>query len=267
MTSPSIDTGTSHLLADLDSGILTLTLNRPEARNALNAELAAELLAYLRQAATDDDIRAVVITATGDLFSAGGDLSTVGNSSPLELRSFINDGIRQVISQIQTMNKPVLAALNGPVAGAGIGLALACDIVVANDSAAIVIAFGKIGLIPDAGIMQQLVQNVGLLRAKEIVLGCEPITAERAAEMGLYNLVVPEEQFDSAVAGWAERLANGPTLAMGMAKNILREAARMSFDSFMDLEANSQALVKTSEDHAEGVTAFLEKRNPTFSGR
>ena len=257
----------STVIANQNDNILMLAMNRPEARNALDAELAAELLAYLRQAAGDDEIRAVVLTATGDIFSAGGDLSTVGGATPLELRSFINDGVRQVISQIQTMNKPVLAALNGPVAGAGIGLALACDIVVARESAAMVIAFGKIGLIPDAGIMQQLVQNVGLLRAKEIVLGCEPIDAERAAEMGLYNLVVPEAQFDSAVAGWAERLANGPTLAMGMAKNILREAARMSFDSFMDLEANSQALVKTSEDHIEGVAAFQEKRTPKFNGR
>ena len=256
----------STVIATRNDNILMLALNRPEARNALNTEICTALLAYLRQAESDDEIRALVLTGTGNIFSAGGDLGEVAGFTPLELRTFLNDGIRQIVHVIQTMNKPVLAALNGPVAGAGIGLALACDIVVASEDATLVIAFGKIGLIPDAGIMQQLVQNIGLLRAKEIVLGCEPILAERAAEMGLYNLVVPQAQFDSAVAGWAERLANGPTLSMGMAKNILREAARLPYDAFMDLEANSQALVKTSSDHAEGVNAFREKRPPKFTG-
>lgn len=255
------------VIATRNDNILMLAMNRPQARNALNSELCAELLAYLRQAETDDEIRALVITGTEDIFCAGGDLGEVASFSPMELRSFLNDGVRQIVHLIQTMNKPVLAALNGPVAGAGIGLALACDIVVACEEAALVIAFGKVGLIPDAGIMQLLVQNIGLLRAKEIVLGCEPLAAERAAEMGLYNLVVPEAQFNSAVAGWAERLANGPTLAMGMAKNLMREAARMPYDAFMDLEANSQSLIKTSADHAEGISAFKEKRPPKFTGQ
>ena len=257
----------SNIIATRNDNILILALNRPEVRNAINAELGQELLQYLRQAASDDDIRAIVLTGTGELFCSGGDIGLVGNSTPLELRSFINNGVRQVVQQIQTMTKPVLCALNGPVAGAGIGLALACDMVIAVESATLVIAFGKIGLIPDGDIMQQLVQNVGLLRAKEIVLGCEPISAERAAEMGLYNLVVTEPQFDSAVAGWAERLANGPTQAMGIAKNMLREAARMPYDAFMDMESNSQGLLLTSEDHQEGIAAFQEKRTPRFCGR
>lgn len=257
----------STVIATRNDNILMLAMNRPEARNALNSELCAELLAYLRQAEADDDIRALVITGTESIFSAGGDLGEVDSLTPLELRSFLNGGVREIVHTIQTMNKPVLAALNGPIAGAGIGIALACDIVVACEEATLVIAFGKVGLIPDAGIMQLLAQNVGLLRAKEIVLGCEPLPADRAAEMGLYNLVVPEAQFDSAVAGWAERLANGPTLSMGMAKNILREAARMPYDAFMSLETNSQALVKTSADHAEGIRAFKEKRPPKFTGQ
>jgi len=165
----------------------------------------------------------------------------MGQTTPLGIRARINQGARRWVNLIGTLQKPVIAALNGPVAGAGVGLALACDYIIAVREAAFVIAFGKIGLIPDAGAMQAMVQNIGLLRAKEIVLNAEPISAQRALEIGLYNQVVAKDEFQAAVLKQARKFAAGPTLAMGMAKNILREAARLPYDAFMDLEANSQA--------------------------
>ncbi|MEC9341196.1 MAG: enoyl-CoA hydratase-related protein [Pseudomonadota bacterium] len=250
----------------IESGIATLTLNRPESRNAISLALSAALLEVLKRVAQDPQVRAVVITGAGKLFCAGGDLSEVAGTTPLDIRARINNGARQWVRLIGTMHKPVLCALNGPAAGAGVGLALACDHIIAVEEASFVIAFGKIGLIPDAATLQAMVQNIGLLRAKEIVFNAEPVSAARAAQLGLYNRVVPRAEFADAVRAQAEAFAHGPTVAIGMAKVALKEAARMTYDAFMDLEANSQALAISTEDHKEGMAAFREKRNPFFRG-
>lgn len=248
-------------------GVGYVTLDRPESRNALNTPMFEELGAVFREAAADDAVRGLLLTGKGTVFCAGGDLREVGGFDLFDIRDLIYQKARPMLSALMSMEKPVVAALNGPVAGAGIGLALASDMVIAADTADLVMAFGRVGLVPDVAVAWLMVQHIGLLRAKEIVLKARTVPAAEAHGLGLYTRLVPADMLAAEAEAEIRALAAGPTQAIGKAKTLLGEAARLSFDAFMAKEADLQALMHETADHKEGVAAFLEKRPPRYRGK
>jgi 2-(1,2-epoxy-1,2-dihydrophenyl)acetyl-CoA isomerase len=256
------------LLTNLRGGVLELRINRPESRNALNGETIQAMTVALDCAGRDPEVRAVLLTGEGRAFCSGGDLKSIFTShEPTHIRRFLDLNTRPMIRSLQILDKPILAAINGVVAGAGIPLALAADLVIASDQARLVMGYGKIGTMPDSGALYFLAQSLGLSRARELVLLDQTLTAARALELGLYHRVVPDAELPVAARALAEQLAAGPTLAMGLSKKALRESLRLSFDAFMEVEALSMALLVGSEDQREGIAAFNEKRQPRFRGR
>ncbi len=251
-----------------DNAVQVIRLARPGARNALNAQMLDELHEALQAAASDPAVRSVLLEAEGPVFCAGGDLKEIfADPTPDGIKHFLDDRIRPVLRSMVMMRKPIVAALNGPVAGAGIGVALAADVLLAAESASFVPAFGKVGAMPDSAVLYLMVQNIGLLRAKDIVFNNRSLTANEAAAAGLYTRVVSDADLAAEAAREAAALADGPTVALGLAKQALREASRSSFDGYLDLESLSMALINTSADQREGIRAFMDRRPPVFSGR
>ena len=253
------------LLHEQDGGVSLLTLNRPDALNALNAQLRHELLAGINAARKDDATRAVVITGAGRGFCAGADLR--GGTAEREFRRVLSAEYNPLIQAIRELPKPVVAAVNGVAAGAGVSLALAADLVIAADDARFVPAFNRIGLVPDSGLARVLVRALGRHRATEILLGERQLGADEARDLGLVAAVVPSAKLDEAARELAQRLATGPTRAIGLTKRLINAAEDSSLADALGAEAALQDLAGRSEDHAEGVAAFGEKREPRFSGR
>ena len=259
------DQSSSVLLHEQDGGVSILTLNRPDALNALNAELRHALLAALNAARKDDDTRAVIITGAGRGFCAGADLR--GGSAERQFRRVLTAEYNPLIAAIRALPKPVVAAVNGVAAGAGVSLALAADLVVAADEARFVPAFNRIGLVPDSGLTRTLVRGLGRHRAMEILLGERELGAAEARDLGLVSAVVPAAKLQEAARELAQRLAGGPTRAIGLTKRLIDAAEDANLADALASEAALQELAGRSEDHAEGVAAFGEKREPRFSGR
>lgn len=255
----------STLIADAAAGVLTLTLNRPAALNALDRELRAELTSALKGAIRDDAVRAVLITGAGRGFCSGADLR--GGAAERDFRAVLRAEYNPLISAIRSLPKPVVAAVNGVAAGAGFSLAMAADLVVAADEARFVPAFGRIGLVPDSGLARTLVRSVGRHRAFEILMGERQLSAQEAQSLGLVAAVVPGETLLTAAGDLARRLAHGPTVGIGLTKRLLELSENASGPESLEAEAALQALAGRTEDHAEGVAAFTEKRDPRFSGR
>jgi 2-(1,2-epoxy-1,2-dihydrophenyl)acetyl-CoA isomerase len=253
------------LLHEQEAGVSILTLNRPDALNALNAELRHDLLAAINTARKDEATRAVIITGAGRGFCAGADLR--GGSGERQFRRVLAAEYNPLIAAIRELPKPVVAAVNGVAAGAGVSLALAADLVIAADDARFVPAFNRIGLVPDSGLARVLVRALGRHRAMEILLGERQLGAGEARELGLVSAVVPSAKLDEAAHELARRLANGPTRAIGLTKRLVNAAEDESLSETLSAEAALQELAGRTEDHAEGVAAFGEKREPRFSGR
>lgn len=251
-------------LAIADS-VATITLDRPEALNALNAAMRRELLAALRAAARDDGVRAIILTGEGRGFCAGADLR--GGDAERDFRRVLTDQYHPIVIAIREMPKPVLAAVNGVAAGAGVSLALACDLVYAAEEARFVGAFARIGLVPDSGLTRILVRALGRHRAAQLIFSGEALTAAEARDAGIVNEVVPLGALGDTVRAAAVRLASGPTRAIGLAKRAIAQAEDASVDESLAYEAALQEIAGRSEDHAEGVAAFAEKREPRFRGR
>jgi 2-(1,2-epoxy-1,2-dihydrophenyl)acetyl-CoA isomerase len=248
--------------------VLEITIDRPQVRNALDRDSIEALRAAFARAAAEHEVRAVVLTGEGVAFCAGGDLKSIFDAhGPLHIRRFLDLTMRPLIHAMMALDKPILAVLNGVVAGAGIGIAMAADMIIACEEASLVPAFGRIGAMPDSGTLYFLAQNIGMLRAKEIVMLNRTLGAGEAQALGLYNRVVPRERLTDESAALADELARGPTIALGLAKKALRDALRLPFDAFMDLESLSMALLISTEDQREGIAAFNEKRTPVFAGR
>jgi len=242
-----------------------LTLNRPDRKNALNARLRLDLTTALRESARD--ARVIVVTGAGDSFCAGQDLADASGAGAADIRRVLQEEYAPLIRAIVDCPVPVVAAVNGAAAGAGANLALAADVVIAAESAVFVQAFGRVGLMPDAGGTYWLPRQVGLPRAMGAVLFGEPITAREAEAWGLIWESVADAAFTAHVAARAAQLAAGPTLALGHAKAALRQGLRNDLETQLALEADGQAACGTSRDFAEGLVAFHESRPPRFEGR
>ena len=253
------------LLTEVTGGVATLTLNRPDALNALNSQLRRDLMAAIKAAGRDDATRAVVLTGAGRGFCAGADLR--GGAAERDFRQVLSAEYNPLIQAIRDLPKPVVAAVNGVAAGAGVSLALAADVVVASDEARFVPAFNRIGLVPDSGLARVLVRTLGRHRAFEILMGERQLGPDDARDLGLVAAVVPAERLADAARELAQRLADGPTVAIGLTKRLLNAAEDATHADALQAEAALQELAGRSDDHAEGVAAFGEKRDPRFAGR
>lgn len=271
----ALDTGTDHLLAALDGGVLTLTLNRPEARNALSGEMTQALARQLAAAELDPEVRCVVLTGAGKGFCAGGDVKGMAARNASGARAeTIDEAIhRQRLNQRATagklfrMPKPTLAVLPGPAAGAGFSLAMACDLRIMADTAFLTTAFAKVGFAGDYGGTYFLTQLVGAARARELYYLSERVNAEEALRLGLTNWVCKPEELAERAAGVAARLAAGPAIAFRYMKENLNRAMAGEVEECLDLEATHHVHCGQTEDHREAARAFVEKREPIFHGR
>lgn len=245
--------------------VLTITLDRPDSLNALNAQMRRELLAAVKAAGRDPAVRAVVLTGAGRGFCSGADLR--GGAGERAFRRVLTGEYNPLIAAIRAVPKPVIAAVNGVAAGAGVSLALACDLVYAADEARFILAFVRIGLVPDSGATRTLVRALGRHRAAQLAFTGEPLPATDAAAAGLINGVVPTAELAAHVAKIADELAAGPTRAIGYAKRLIAGAEDATLEESLAQEAALQELAGRTDDHAEGVAAFAEKRQPRFGGR
>jgi 2-(1,2-epoxy-1,2-dihydrophenyl)acetyl-CoA isomerase len=256
---------TDVLLTELDSGVLTLTLNRADALNALTSELRRHLRDAIAAAHKGETVRAVVITGAGRAFCAGADLKA--GAAERQFRTRLRQEYNPLIRAIRELPKPVITAVNGVAAGAGMSLALAGDVVLASESARFIPAFNRIGLVPDSGLSRTLVRTLGRHRSMAVLTGEDPLTASEAHALGLVAEVVPADELPEATTNWARRLADGPTLAFGYTKWLLNAAEDEALAEALDREAALQELAGRTVDHAEGIAAFAEKRTPRFTGR
>ena len=252
-------------------GVMWITLNRPDKLNAFNEQMGADLMGALKEGEKSVDARCLVLTGEGRAFSVGEDLNTnkgvYDSGKPMLLGEVLKRKYNPIVQRIRKMDKPVLAGLNGVTAGAGLGLALACDLRAASDKATFHEAFIKVGLAPDTGTSFWLTRILGLGKAMEIGLLGDPIDAQRALSLGLVNWVFPSETFREEVTKLAERLARGPTKAMGLTKRALNRAIVVDMDSALEYEMYLQDIAGRSRDHVEGVKAFFDKREAQFSGQ
>lgn len=250
---------------EVADGVATLVLNRPDSLNALNSTMRRELLAALRALARDEAVRAVVITGQGRGFCSGADLR--GGSGEREFRRVLTNEYNPLVRAIRELPKPVLAAVNGVAAGAGVSLALACDLVYAAEDARFIQAFVKIGLVPDSGSTRTLVRALGRHRAAQLIFSGEPLSASEAHAVGLVHEVVPAAELAELVRRRAGALAVAPTRAIAFAKRLVNQAEDATLDESLAFEAALQELAGRTDDHAEGIAAFGEKREPRFVGR
>jgi 2-(1,2-epoxy-1,2-dihydrophenyl)acetyl-CoA isomerase len=253
----------------LEDGVLTLTLSRPEKLNALSSEMNAAALAALREAAQRDDVGAVVITGAGRAFCAGGDVSRMAAAGESTYEQRVDELRRgQELSwMLHNLPKPTLAAVNGHAMGAGLGIALSCDLRLASSAARFGTAYSRVGFGGDYGVTWQLTRLVGPAKAKELLFLADILDASEALRLGLVNRVVEAESFGTAARELAARLARGPRVSYRWMKENINLAVTADFRTLLDREAMTHLRCGETEDHKEGVRAFLEKREPVFRGR
>ena len=259
------DDAPSTIRLDVADGVATVTLNRPDSLNALNAQMRRELLAAFKAYGRDEAVRAVILTGEGRGFCSGADLR--GGPAERQFRAILEREYNPLIRAIRELPKPVIAAVNGVAAGAGVSLALACDLVYAAEGARFIQAFIKIGLVPDTGSTRVIVRALGRHRAAQLIFTGDPMPATEALAGGLVNAVLPAGELMPAVREAALRLATSPTRAIGYAKRLINASEDAEFDAALGLEVAFQELAGRTEDHVEGMAAFTEKREPRFVGR
>lgn len=273
-TNMVIDTGTDELLCVVRDRVAIITLNRPAMRNALSDQLSPALRRMIRFAGDSADVGAVLLTGAGTAFCAGGDIKGMGaNQSAAKQAMSLDDKIadlkerqRLLTGALYGLRKPTIAALPGAAAGAGLAIAMACDIRIAAQSAFVSTGYARIGLPGDYGIAWMLTQLVGTSRARELMFSGERVDSKRCAEIGLFNRVVADDQLQTEAFAMAKSFANGPGLALAAMKDNLDDALITDFDTARDREAERLIRTTQTSDHREAVKAFVEKRAPVFKG-
>ncbi|WP_428409161.1 enoyl-CoA hydratase/isomerase family protein [Hyphococcus sp.] len=247
------------------AGVALLTLQRPDKLNSFNRQMRADLTQALARASADDAVRAVVLTGEGRAFCAGADVSAVDEMANVE--DVLNTEYAGFLNILQSMPKPVIAAINGPAAGIGMTTALTCDLRVMGEGAYLMSAFANIGLVPDGGLSFLLTREIGYARAYQLAIEAEKIDAKRALDWGLVNRVVPDGDVVTNALDWAASLTERAPVAMALTKRAFRAAAQEGLKTAMAYEAMLQRQAITTEDCAEGVAALFQKRKPQFKGR
>jgi 2-(1,2-epoxy-1,2-dihydrophenyl)acetyl-CoA isomerase len=260
--------GPGSVRVEVDGGtmVATITLDRPDALNALTVPMKQALLAAFRKVARDGAVRAVILTGAGRAFCAGQDLRERLQPDAAPLGIEVRDRYNPIIRAMRGLPKPIVGAINGVAAGAGASLAMACDIRIASDAASFALAFGRVGLVPDSGATWFLPRLVGVTRAAELALLGDSVTAADAVRIGLVGRVVPTGELATEARAIAARLAAGAPRAMALTKQALNAAWQHDLDGALDYEAHLQDIAGRTKDHAEGLAAFMEKRPPRFTG-
>jgi 2-(1,2-epoxy-1,2-dihydrophenyl)acetyl-CoA isomerase len=253
------------VLYSTDDSIAVITINRPDAMNTFNNQLRRDLHDALEVAANDNEIRVVVLSGEGRSFSAGADLKDIDAVHDIE--EMLQQEYRPVFETIGRMQKPVMAVVGGSVAGIGMSLALSCDLLIMSDNAFMLSPFTTISLVPDGGLNWLLVSQLGYRRAFQLSIESERIAAERCVELGLANKTSPAESLMDEALDWARTIAERAPLSIAATKAAMRHATSGSWESTFDIEAPLQKMLRNSEDSAEGVAAFLDKRKPNFKGK
>lgn len=266
MSAPS--TQQESILVKKENFVAWVTLNRPEVLNALDLPMLKKFQSVLKQLEADSEVRCLVIRGEGRGFCAGADLQSLRSrvsKSGLSLGDDLRDGLNPIVSRIRSMDKPVIAMVNGVAAGAGMAIAFACDLRTMSDSARFVEAFARVGLVPDSGATFLMPRLLGLTKAMELAFTGEGMDAKEAESRGIVNGVYPLERLETETRLLAEKIAKGP-YGNGLSKRAIYRALNCDFDSALEYEANMQQIAGRSRDHLEGVKAFTEKRPPNFTG-
>jgi 2-(1,2-epoxy-1,2-dihydrophenyl)acetyl-CoA isomerase len=251
---------------DNENGLATVTLDRPEKMNALSEDMYTELARIFGELQTDESVRAVILTGAGKAFCSGSDVGGMHNVGMISNRERMQRRHR-MIQNLVNLDKPVIAAVNGACVGIGFSIALACDLVIASESAKFSQIFKRIGLVPDGGSIFFLVQHLGIARAKELVYTARMLPAQEAHAWGIVTKVVPDGQLATEAHALARELADSATYAIGLAKRMFQSMYMPSLEALLETEILTSTIARLTEDHQEGIKAFAEKRKPHFRGR
>jgi 2-(1,2-epoxy-1,2-dihydrophenyl)acetyl-CoA isomerase len=254
------------IIVEQDGNVLCITLNRPDVLNAFSSQMRQGIFEALTLAKNNKEIRAVLLMGAGSSFCAGGDVKRMGNFTPQSVFEHLSLS-KELILAMTELDVPIITAIHGYVAGGGTGLALASDIILAAGDSKFYFSFAKLGLVPDTSVMFFLPRTLGLYRAKEIIFNPRPIDAKTALEWGIVNHLYPAEQIHAEAKKFAQKIAKGPSRALGHMKRIANRALVSDLSDVLEMEATAQAIMVTTEDHQEGVRAFKEKQKPSFVGK
>lgn len=258
-----------HVLYAVEGGIATITLNRPEVRNAFDAAMITLWRQYLEKAKADDEVHVIIITGKGDTFCSGGDIKDMaeGKLKSWEMKNFLWEGVHRIVLTMEDTDKPVIAAINGAAMGAGLDMALMCDLRVCSQKAKLAESYIMMGLVPGDGGAYFLPRVVGLARALELLFTGDAISADEALRIGLVNRIVPHERLMQETLELARQIASRPPLAIRMMKRAVYQGLTSSLRAHLDYVSSQLALLSETKDHEEAARSFLEKRKPAFKGK